>query len=737
MKKIFISLLFVLPFLFSCQPQVDPFQPGEEDVAGCYGVYFPSQAATGSHTLDPTMAPEATFTAMRKNTSGAITVPLKVTASENVFDVGALSFADGQSETTFTVKFPNSEIGKSYSLSIAIEDPQYASKYLNQPIAFDYSMMRVEWNYVLNPQTGEKAKVHWVQGWWGEEVDTYVKYYEVNGIRTCFTETIPESHFYKEYYTGYGFWGVGAAEGDAEWSFIWYTKNKNDDGNQLIRIPRQKTGYYRDDYGADVYVLDYFYWDTSSDSDSEFISWAKSNSDVASYYDGNGGIYLSARSYYMFGVGGWNPGAYDTYGIAEGFNRADYTLTLSAGESDEGIIPVTMNFSTDVEEVKYAGFLGSLTPTQTENAANAIIEGTAEGIGTATYAGTAYLTFPESGAYTLVAVGFANGEAKSTASTFFNYVAAGDEEAYAVKLFGGVEDISALYEKDGFNKTNSFQFYLYGEDLTDVKVGIAKTSAVEDAGGPEAFIGSLTPVSAEALAAINGNGYTDICTGLDANMDYTLIVWGTNDFLSKIVTFEYTTEGLPSIQLGIGTYNYAGIVFDGDDPDLEYFVNPNYVDLYEITHWGYDVTFKFYWDQETNECYVPSQWTGYTHSSYGPIYILELNDYAEELAEEPSSYYDPETNTFVFNVIYYVAAGYFGYDFESFVVTAEVNGEGGDAMVEKASVSFNSLTKAPLPAKHHPLFAGIPVERELSSVSANVVEFRRSEKNTNRPLEVR
>ena len=130
MKKIFLSLLFVLPFLFACQPQVDPYTPGEEDVAGCYGVYFPSQAATGSHTLDPTMPKVANFTVMRKNTNGAITVPVTAVASENVFNVGPLTFADGQSETTLTVEFPTIEDGKTYNLSLEVSQPAHRHRLL-------------------------------------------------------------------------------------------------------------------------------------------------------------------------------------------------------------------------------------------------------------------------------------------------------------------------------------------------------------------------------------------------------------------------------------------------------------------------------------------------------------------------------------------------------------------------------------------------------------------------------
>ena len=65
-------------------------------------------------------------------------------SSEGVFQVGTLSFADGQEETTLKVDFPNAEMGTNYSLSLLIDDPQYVSKYADSPVSIDFSVLRVE-----------------------------------------------------------------------------------------------------------------------------------------------------------------------------------------------------------------------------------------------------------------------------------------------------------------------------------------------------------------------------------------------------------------------------------------------------------------------------------------------------------------------------------------------------------------------------------------------------------------
>ena len=77
MKKIFnifLTLAAVASLAVSCK-QEEPYEPGPQDLDGCYGVFFPSQEATGAHTYDPTMATETEILVSRKVSDDAITVP--------------------------------------------------------------------------------------------------------------------------------------------------------------------------------------------------------------------------------------------------------------------------------------------------------------------------------------------------------------------------------------------------------------------------------------------------------------------------------------------------------------------------------------------------------------------------------------------------------------------------------------------------------------------------------------
>ena len=583
MKKIFISLLFVLPLLFSCQPQIDPYQPGEEEVAGCYGVYFPSQEATGSHTLDPTMAPEATFTAMRKNTKGAITVPLTVTASENVFNVGTLSFADGQSESTFTVSFPNTEMGTTYNLSIAINDPQYASKYQDQPIAFDYSVLRVEWK--------EFGHATFYEGWWSEVHTANIKYYEVNGVRTCVAECDE----------GNGIWGDSV---NATIQFTWYTKNYNSDGYQLIAIPKQYFGFDYNDWGSKpeadavypVYLYDYYtYWIERGESLGTFLEFAAKYGDLdgsypVSYYDGNGGFMFNAR-YYIPGLGGFSPDPFELQGIVDGFTRVDYSIEAESDFSHNGEVPVYLTLGADVAKVVYAAYPGELTPAQVENKAAsieaddnaAVIDEFEEGDGEK-YADFA-LNLGTTGFYTLVAVAFdEKGNAQQTASTLLNYVSADDEETYKVIVDCATEPVPDRYE--GFDPKYSFAYYVLGKDLTDAHVAIYAKATIDKQ--PDAVMNDIKTkhaVDAATLAMINANGgwYT-VADGLKADTEYVVLVWATNGREEAVVSSSWTTDPMPYV------WNYIGKGFLTDDVACSiYGIDPVTVpcDIYEEeTHPG-------------------------------------------------------------------------------------------------------------------------------------------------------
>ncbi|MBR6457752.1 MAG: hypothetical protein IKS71_04055 [Bacteroidales bacterium] len=574
-KYLFAISVAALAFA-ACEKETEEVKPGEPDVEGCYGVFFPTQEASGSHIFNPTQEKVIEVKVGRTNTKGDIVVPVKAEFSaEGVFTMTNVAFADGQAETTFTLNFEAAEEGVNYSAHFLIEDNQYASLYSSSAIGLDLSVLCVDMKYWTN-EAGEKIKVHFTQGWWGEEADAYIRYYEVNGVRTCFTETIPESHFYKDYYTGYGFWGVADnADDAAEWTFIWYTKTKNADGNNFIRIPLVNTGYYNDSYSADVYALDYFYWNaTNPDDEAEFLSYASKNSDVVSYYDGNGGFYFSIRSYYMFGVGGWNPGAYDTIGIAEGFTRVDYSLELDTDFSADGVTPVYIEAGADVSQIKYLVAEGALSAIQVENKIADILNykefteffDEFEVDGATKYA-TLELAPEKTGKYTFIALAYDEKFAyQNAASIVINHVAASDLETLAVDVDVFTEDTPARYKE--LHDSDSFAYGIAGSNLTEVHKAIFSEGTITK-NGMDVVVnavknGASYAVSEDVLAEINSDGgYYDVVSGLSQDTNYYVIVWATNGSLEQVVYDTYKTAIIPEVWESIGTGSYTDDVITG------------------------------------------------------------------------------------------------------------------------------------------------------------------------------
>ena len=161
MKKIakYLLILSAVAVSFSaCKKEVEPFLPGEAEVENCYGVYFPSQEASGSHIYNPTQDKVMEITVARTNTKGAIEVPVIASFSEEgIFHTTDVKFADGQSETSFKVFFDKAKEGVTYDAHFLIEDTAYASKYNAGAIGLDFSVMCVEMKDFMTEDGSKKA----------------------------------------------------------------------------------------------------------------------------------------------------------------------------------------------------------------------------------------------------------------------------------------------------------------------------------------------------------------------------------------------------------------------------------------------------------------------------------------------------------------------------------------------------------------------------------------------------
>lgn len=561
--------------LFSCVEEAPEYVGGEADIKDCPGAFFPTQEAAGDHTFDPTMERTLNVTISRTDSVvlNEISVPVAITAdSKGIYVVNGtpidsatvvnITMPKGAKEVTFPITFEKAETAVKYNLSAQITDNNYASIYNVEPKSLNLSVFCVEWKWLKTEDGKDVATVTWNQGWWGETCIGRVKYYEVDGVRYC--QTVSDRHIYNgEEYEGYGFFGTAETPEDAvEWNFIWYTEDQNGEGNDFVQVPSQNTGYFNSNYDAYVWVYDYVgYWNdvNSNHYGFDFLEFAYDYGDPdgtypVSYYDGHGGFYFYIKTYYMIGIGGWTQESYETIGIADGYTRVDYSIEAQAAETTaEGVVPVSFTLGADVDTVKYVVAEGKLNDAAVKKMVTAITEDKAENVKILDDFENPVIAVSadSTGIYTLVAVSYAKNEAKENTAVSFTFVTPEDMEDYAAIVTVGTEPTSAMYDHVGYNDINSFMGYVYGEGLTDVKMDIVKTADLAKT-DPTTF----DSVDEETLAAINGDGFITMFSGLAAETDYTFVVWASNGYRSTVATASYTTAEDPETwhALGVGSY---------------------------------------------------------------------------------------------------------------------------------------------------------------------------------------
>ena len=713
--------------LFSCVEEAPEYVGGEADIKDCPGAFFPTQEAAGDHTFDPTMERTLNLTISRTDSVvlNEISVPVAITAdSKGIYVVNGtpidsatvvnITMPKGAKEVTFPITFEKAETAVKYNLSAQITDNNYASIYNVEPKSINLSVFCVEWNWFKTEDGKDKALFTFNQVWWGETHQFYLKYYEVDGVRHCVT--VSEPCTYEDGSVGLGIWGTGA---DYELEFVWYTETN------YIFIPYQSIGYKNGDDGYIFACCEAGFYEkyrgasyyTSRGYESALDWLVKNYPDEVSYYDGNGTFELF--TYYVcdqdnpaLNGRGYSFGT-DESMIADGFTRVDYSIEAQAAETTaEGVVPVSFTLGADVDTVKYVVAEGKLNDAAVKKMVTAITEDKAENVKVLDDMENPAIAVSadSTGIYTLVAVSYAKGEAKENTSVSFTFVAPEDKDAYTAVISVGTEATSAMYEHIGYTNVNSFEFFVYGQDLTSVKLGFFKTSMVKSS-ELSAIVSKCTEVDEETLELINGAGYADILTGLDALTSYTVVAVGSNGYNTQVGMAEFTTDGLPLEPFATGTYTYVQML-EGDDSGLVLSVDPNYENTYAISNWFYGVDFKFTWDKETNLLHVLEQPTGYYAANYGEdVYVCEFSDYA---GEGESSY--AEGNVLNFNVVYFISLGTFGYGWEKFVID-----ESDPSNVRAVRLNTNDFTKQSNGKKPTRL-AGITPERDPQGVAVKAVK---------------
>lgn len=122
-----LATLAMTTFALASCDNDNEYTPAEEVAADCPTVYFSN---TNESEIFITQSSEKSITLKveRKNTTGAITVPIVVTSKNGSFNIPEyVSFSDGEAETELTVTYDEFESGMNFTIALADD---YVNPYL-------------------------------------------------------------------------------------------------------------------------------------------------------------------------------------------------------------------------------------------------------------------------------------------------------------------------------------------------------------------------------------------------------------------------------------------------------------------------------------------------------------------------------------------------------------------------------------------------------------------------------
>ncbi len=597
MKKFIYSIMAFAAISFasvSCV-QEELHQKGEPDAEGCYGVYFPAQES--ALTLDPAEPLTATVAVVRTVSTGDITVPVKLTDKTGIFVISELKFEDGQTESTIEVTFENAEVGVAYACALAIEDPQYASKYSNNPVYLDFSVVREKWTD-LGKGTYVDDGAPWTQ-----TITKEVTILQNDNNKNLFRIVMKDASDPENV------WAVYSENNPVNLDITVLKKGDvievdNDPFMPIeeeVKVTEDDVVYYKP-YSTGLLDGDEVLYLYHAVAFGRPLTYNK----VLQYQE-NGlpaGIQLAPMFVFMPSFSGWDNAQQD--GVITitfpGAVLTDYSIKINTGLAEDGALPVQFVLGADVASAKYAVYEGQLNSAQKQKFAEAIAAGTETAAKDVPEGGVFSVTMEETGVYTIIGVTFdAEGVAQASEVAEFSYVAQGDTKPVVVGAGLAATD---KYAPLGFTAENSLEFYVYGEELTSVKIGLfTYVELVADVQACFEEVAESEPVDAETLELINGDGYVDVISKLSPGTQYGLLVIASNGYEQTEVLKLATTEGdplpvymnysaadikdelLPATSEGyFGTYNYYAVdaygelgmreyigqvtISDSDTPDL-------------------------------------------------------------------------------------------------------------------------------------------------------------------------
>ncbi len=542
-------LRYILPAVMlmafaSCQEEI--YQPGEADLLDCQGLYFPQEQAV-HYELSPKGKLELSFTVQRDKDDFEAYVPYEMESSvEGMFEMEDefIYFDEDQKKATFKVYVSDDfELGESYSCTIKVTDPLYVSKYALSSSVLSFSVAVVDWVRVKN---GSEDMAVWrddfftslsntigasvAKPYLEKDVEVYQRsdkpgYFRVDGIYTPEyisqiangDDSVAES--LKDYCPAESIY-INATDPDKVYVDVQFTFYNPYD-------------FYDGVLGAGVYMC--------SDVEEVFLS-GYSNL-YGKYKDGV--ITFPKKSLILYlpvGISIAGNQAGKTRLVLPGYVGYDYGLSVSVGPSVEGVMPVTFDLDPDVAKVRYQVFEGHLTDVDLVSRLEEVKSG--RNAIEITEAGEYEFSTSKSGLYTLIACSYdAQGAFQEYDMVKFGYDTADDPREVDIHLGLIVSDRHAA---TGRTAENSMEFYVYGTDITEAKIGLYKSTNYEDFKESleyqmEVYMPSLDNLQLDSL---NRVGYTGVVSGLTTGTEYTLVVYADNGYHSGFYTAKATTEGV-------------------------------------------------------------------------------------------------------------------------------------------------------------------------------------------------
>ncbi len=536
MKTIFKYILAAaLTFSFAACQEKEPYAPGEPDLLDCHGLFFPQEQAK-SYEVAPEDPNFLTFTVERTLDAFEANVPYELTSSEEGFfelEDEYIYFDEDQKKTTFKVYFSEDfETGKKYTCSIKVTDPQYVSNYGLSSNELTFSLTVVKWELlgdglwrddfassyfeaigaeIAAPYQEKKVKVY--------EREDLPGYYKVDAVYTPdFVSYIVDGNtknadLYTEYCPAPSIY-IDASDPDKVYIPLQYA----------FTCPSGRYGLVY--MGSDVHeVFDAGYSDQYGTLRDGSITFPKNS--LVAYLPSAGAAYANAAGKHRLVLPDYKP--------------YDYSVEVKTSPSSDGVLPVTFTLGGDVAKVSYQVFPGHVSDAEMVARLDEVKSG--KNVLTVTESGEYEFKAEKTGLYTLIACSFdAAGKFKEYTFVKFGYDTVDDPKDVDIHLGLIVSD---KYAGAGLTKENSMEYYLYGSELTDVKVAIYKKAHYEDfREAIEAeFEYYIAPLDRETLAQVNGAGYSGVVGGLTPGTEYILIAYAGNGYHSGVYTVTEFTAG--------------------------------------------------------------------------------------------------------------------------------------------------------------------------------------------------